>query len=65
MGAKTIINNDDVKNISIPQYEGLAIADMYQWIQDKAEVLSALHPEKETSKMSRAYIANVIYTKVG
>ena len=28
-------------------------------------MLSALPPEKETSKMSRAYIANVIYTKVG
>ena len=65
MGAKTIINNDDVKNISVPQYEGLSIADIYEWARDKPGVLSSLPPEKETSKMSRAYIANVIYTKVG
>jgi hypothetical protein len=38
---------------------------MYEWISDKTIVLNALPPEKETSKMSRAYIANVIYTKIG
>ena len=65
MGVKTIINNDDVKYISVPQYEGLSIADMYEWARDKPDVLNALPNEKETSKMSRAYIANVIYTMVG
>ena len=46
MGVKTIINNDDVKYISVPQYEGLSIPDMYEWAWDKPDVLNALPNEK-------------------
>jgi hypothetical protein len=65
MGVKTMIHNDDVKVISVPYYEGLTVRDMYEWASDKPEVLNCLPCEKETMKMPREYIANIIYTKVG
>ena len=65
MGVKTIIHNYDVKVISVPYYEGLTVRDMYDWTSDKPLVLNCLPSEKETMKMPREHIANVIYTKIG
>ena len=65
MGVKTIINCDDIKVIDIPQFEGLTIQDIFAFAQNDREVERALPPSKEITKLSRAYLANVIYTIMG
>ena len=65
MGVKTLIKCDDVKVIDVPQFEGLTIQDIFQFAKDSAEVENALPPAKEIGKLSRGYLANVIYTIMG
>lgn len=65
MGVKTIINCDDVKVIDVPQFEGLTIQDIFTFASNDQAVERALPPGKEISKLSRAYLANVIYTIMG
>ena len=65
MGSKTIIPCDDVKVIDVPQFEGLSIQDIFAFAQHDRDVERALPPGKEIQKLSRAYLANVIYTIMG
>ena len=65
MGTKTIIPCDNVKVIDVPQFEGLSIQDIFAFAQNDREVERALPPGKEIQKLSRAYLANVIYTIMG
>ena len=65
MGVKRIISCDDVKVIAIPQFEGLAIQDIFNFAQNDMEVERALPPSKEIQKLSRAYLGNVVYTIIG
>ena len=65
---RRIIKCDDVKVIQLPHYSGLAIEDILEFAQqhNNGEVMNSL-PEnmKETLKMPRSYLANVVYTIVG
>jgi len=57
-----------VKVIQLPYYEGLTINDILQWAKrhNNGSAMKALpEVEKETLKLPRAYIANVIHTLVG
>ena len=65
MGVKTIINCDNIKVIDIPQFEGLTIQDIFNFAQNDRDVERALPPSKEIQKLSRAYLANVVYTIMG
>ena len=65
MGVKQIINCDNVKVIDVPQFEGLAIQDIFSFAQNDRDVERALPPSKEITKLSRAYLANVVYTIMG
>ena len=65
MGSKTIIPCDDVKVIDVPQFEGLSIQDIFAFAQNDRDVERALPPSKEIQKLSRGYLANVIYTIMG
>ena len=65
MGLKTIIKCVDVKLIDVPQFEGLTIQDIYTFAHESNEVKRALPPAKEILKLSRAYLANVIFTIIG
>ena len=65
MGVKTIINCDDVKVIDVPQFEGLAIKDIFEYAQNSPAVERALPPSKEIAKLARSYLANVVYTLMG
>ena len=67
-GKRTMIKCDDVKIIQLPSYEGLTIEDFLEFAADAkgGKALKALpEVQKETLKLPRAYIANVIYTLVG
>jgi len=63
-GRKKKILAKAMKHISIPQYEGLSIADLLDYAKQYQSVMQALPPELEIKKLSRQYIANVIYTLV-
>ena len=65
MGVKTIIKCDDVKVIDVPQFEGLAIKDIFEYAQNSSAVERALPPGKEIAKLARSYLANVVYTIMG
>ena len=65
MEVKTIINCDNVKVIDVPQFEGLTIQDIFSFAQNDRDIERALPPSKEISKLSRAYLANVVYTIMG
>ena len=63
-----MIKCDDVKYINVPYFDGLAIEDMLEWARghNNGEALEALPvTEKETLKLPREYLANVIYTICG
>ena len=64
-GKRTKIKGIDVKTINVPHFEKLAIKDMLEFASEYDGVMRCF-PEvmKETLKMPREYIANVIYTKV-
>jgi hypothetical protein len=65
MGVKMIIKCDAVKVIAVPQFEGLAIQQIFGFAANSVEVQNALPPSKEISKLSRGYLSNVIYTIMG
>ena len=63
-----MIKCDDVKIIQLPYYDGLTIDDILDFAKNaqNGKVLKALpEVEKETLKMPRSYICNVIYTIIG
>ena len=65
MGVKTFIKCDNVKVIDIPQFEGLAIKDIFEFAQNTPDVERALPPSKEIGKLARCYLANVVHTIMG
>ena len=65
MGVKRIIYSDKVKLIDIPQFDGLTIQTIFDFARGDQDVESALPPSNEIKKLSRAYLANVIFTIMG
>ena len=65
-GERRRIAAKDVLHIAIPQFEGLGIREMLEYASMFPEALKALPTGyKETEKLPRQYIANVIHTIVG
>ena len=65
-GERKRILAKDVCHVAIPQFEGLSIKDMLEYAKMFPEVERALPSgEKETDKLPRQYIANIINTIVG
>ena len=52
-GTKTHIKSDKVKHIAIPQYEGLTISDMLEYVDEKPVVMRYLPIQKEVFKLPR------------
>ena len=52
-------------HISIPHYKGLSIDNLLVYARNSDGVMMALPVEKEIHKLTRQYLANVIYTIVG
>jgi hypothetical protein len=65
MNVKKIIKCEDVRVIDVPQFDGLAIKDIFNFASNSVEVELALPPAKEISKLCRGYLANVVYTIMG
>ena len=62
---RTKIKGVDVKTINVPFFEKLAIKDLLEFAAKYEGVMRCFpEVEKETLKMPREYIGNVIYTKV-
>ena len=65
-GRRRKILGKDVQYLSVPQYFGLSVVDILEYGTASAEVKNALPVvEKETLKMPRQYLINVIYTLMG
>ena len=64
-GVKRMIKSKDVKHFAVPQYKGLSIVNMLEFCNDYPDVIQSLPVESEIQKLSRQYLANVIYTLVG
>ena len=58
-GAKTPIYGPDVRHVTIPQYEGLGIQDIANFVNTKANVLPFLPDGKELQKTPKQWIGNV------
>ena len=64
-GAKTRIKSDQIRHLSVPHYDKLAIKHLLDFASDYPNVMRALPVEREIYKLTRQYIINVIYTLVG
>ena len=65
-GNRRAIKSSDVKDISIPHFEGLTVDAMLHHAKNWPAVGLALPIEpREVEKLPRAYLGNVIYTIVG
>ena len=65
-GARPRIKMTCVKHIHIPQYEGLDVKKILDWAAQYPDAMMHL-PEsrKETMKMPKEYICNVLHTTIG
>ena len=66
IGKKIRIKDTDVKHITVPHFEGLEVEIMLDYAESKPFVMACLPAVKrERESLLRAYLANVIFTKVG
>jgi hypothetical protein len=63
-GSKKRIKNTEVKHISVPQYEGLGIKEMSQFLQGHVDIVNYLPDMIEIPRLPKEYLANVAYTVV-
>ena len=65
-GMRKMLKAKEVKHVTIPQFEGLAIKDLLEFARPYDQVIAALPLVKtEIDKLPRQYIANIISTLVG
>ena len=64
-GQRKRINGKSIMHIGIPQFAGLTVDNMLDYIKAHPQVSLYLPIEKEIKKLSRQYIGNIIYTVVG
>ena len=65
-GRKEAKNQEQgVKQLGIPNFEGLSTEDILEWRQDKDEVWHALPIKDEIHKLPKSYLVNLVYTIVG
>jgi hypothetical protein len=65
-GSRLKIYGKDIQHISVPCYDDLAIKDILKFGRQYTNVNKALPiVEKETLKMPRQYLANIVYTIAG
>ena len=56
---------EHAKHLSVPQYEGLGIADILTWCGDHPKVLDYLPDEREIRKIPKQWLINLVYSIVG
>ena len=60
-----MIMADDIKFISVPNYDGLRVNTMLEFAKQYPTAMRALPVIAEWYNLHRSYVANVIYTMVG
>ena len=61
-----MVKSKDIKELTVPLYEGLSCADLLKFGMKYPKVRQALPEEpREIDKLLRKYVANLIYTLVG
>ena len=60
-----MIMADNVRFISVPNYDGLRVNTMFEFAKDYPRAMNALPVIEEWYNLHRSYVANVIYTMVG
>ena len=63
-GTKRRIKNTEVKHISVPQYEGLGIKEMSQFLQAYPDIANYLPEMIEIPRLPKDFLANVAFTVV-
>ena len=64
--AGTMLPEINIKNITIPHFEGLKMETMLEYAALYPQVMKALPAvQREREKLPRQYLANVIYTIIG
>jgi len=65
-GRRTKLKEINIKNITIPHFEGLKMETMLEYAALYPQVMKALPAvQREREKLPRQYLANVIYTIIG
>ena len=65
-GKRKMLKAKEIKHVTVPQFEGLAIKDLLEFARPYDDVLAALPLVKtEVDKLPRQNIANIICTIVG
>ena len=64
-GKREMIMADNVKFISVPNYDGLRINEMFEFAKNYPRALNSLPAIQEWYYLHRSYVANVIYSSVG
>ena len=66
-GKRHLIKTSQIRQINVPFFEGLSIESMLGWAASRPENVMKALPivQRETDKLPRAYIANVIFTMTG
>ena len=69
---KALISNEkkpifghEVRHVTIPQYDGLALSDIARFVTQHADVQPYLPDGKEINKVPKAWVANVCATVLG
>ena len=61
-----VIKSEQVKHITIPQYEGLALKHIMGHLDNGCQhVYDYLPDEQELGKVPKEWICNVVYTVIG
>ena len=60
-GAKKFILSENIKHVSIPQYESLSVKEIKKFMADNPECYQYLPDEKELDKVPKQWLANVLY----
>lgn len=66
-GKRKMIKTQDCQIINVPFFEGLSIAEMLEWAQNRPEGIMEALPivQREIQKLPRSYVCNVIHTLAG
>ena len=63
-GKRKYVLSNDIKHLTIPQYETLSVKEIKKFITDNADSLLYLPEEQEWEKLPKAWFCNIIHTVI-
>ena len=64
-GEKKHIKQKDIQHLQIPQYDGLFLSNLAEFVQKYPEVVNYLPIPKDQAKLPKQWLVNIIYTIAG